>query len=148
MNTQEVIGTLNGLLETSVDGAKGFRACARDVKSETLKPVFEQAANRCDVGISELEAQIRKLGGQPQSQGSLVGALHRTWTDAVSTLTNMDEHAVLVECERAEDVAKKSYEEALRKELPPDVKAIVSRQYAGVKENHDRIRSLRDETAH
>jgi uncharacterized protein (TIGR02284 family) len=33
------------------------------------------------------------------------------------------------------------------KDLPAEVGAIVRRQYAGVKENHDRIRALRDQTA-
>jgi uncharacterized protein (TIGR02284 family) len=59
----------------------------------------------------------------------------------------MDEHAVLAECERGEDVAKSAYEAALREDLPPDVKAIVHRQYQGVKENHDRIRGLRNQAA-
>lgn len=148
MNTQDVIGTLNGLLKTTTDGAKGFRACAKDVNSAKLTPIFEDAARRCDSGASELEAQIRKLGGEPSTEGSIMGAMHRAWTDVVSSFTGMDEHAVLAECERAEDVAKRNYETALNQDLPPDVKAIVTRQYAGVKENHDRIRTLRDQTKH
>jgi len=148
MNTQEVIGALNGLLKTTVDGAKGFRTCAEDVKSASLKPVFEHAAERCDEGARELEKEIRKLGGEPKTEGSVLGSMHRVWTDAVSTMTSMDEHAILAECERAEDVAERNYENALGMDLPPDVKAIVTRQYAGVKQNHDRIKDLRDQTAH
>jgi uncharacterized protein (TIGR02284 family) len=60
----------------------------------------------------------------------------------------MDEHAVLAECERGEDAAKSAYQAALEEDLPPDVKAIVQRQYEGVKENHDRIRDLRNQAAH
>jgi uncharacterized protein (TIGR02284 family) len=52
---------------------------------------------------------------------------------------------VLAECERGEDVAKSAYEAALKEDLPPDVKAIVRRQYEGVKANHDRIRDLRNQ---
>jgi uncharacterized protein (TIGR02284 family) len=65
-----------------------------------------------------------------------------------SSITGMDEYAVLIECERGEDVAKRTYEEALIEDLPADVKAIVQRQYEGVKANHARIRSLRDRAAH
>ena len=53
---------------------------------------------------------------------------------------------MLAECERGEDVAKSTYEAALKEDLPPDVKAIVRRQYEGVKANHDRIRDLRNQT--
>lgn len=147
MNTQDVIATLNALLQTTKDGALGFRSCAKDVKSAKLAPTFEASAQRCDTGGAELEAEIRKLGGQPATSGSVTGALHRPWTNIVASLTGMDEHAVLEECERGEDAAMRAYGAALQKDLPAEVGAIVRRQYAGVKENHDRIRALRDQTA-
>ena len=77
----------------------------------------------------------------------MTGALHRTWTNVVASLAGMDEHAVLEECERGEDAAMRAYGAALQKDLPAEVGAIVRRQYAGVKENRDRIRALRDQTA-
>jgi len=147
MNTQDVIATLNALLQTTKDGALGFRSCAKDVKSAKLAPMFEASAQRCDTGAAELEAEIRKLGGQPATSGSVTGALHRTWTHVVASLTGMDEHAVLEECERGEDAAMRAYGAALEKDLPAEVGVIVRRQYAGVKENHDRTRALRDQTA-
>ena len=52
------------------------------------------------------------------------------------------------ECERGEDAAKSAYEKALDEDLPPTIEAIVRRQYHGVKENHDRIRDLRNQAAH
>ena len=55
----------------------------------------------------------------------------------------MDEAAVLAECERGEDVAKKTYEEALGKDLPADVRSMVERQYQGVRQHHDRVRQIR-----
>jgi uncharacterized protein (TIGR02284 family) len=60
----------------------------------------------------------------------------------------MDEYAVLTECERGEDAAKRAYEAALNEDLPADIKALVQRQYEGVKTNHDRIRDLRNQHAH
>ena len=54
----------------------------------------------------------------------------------------MDEAAVLAECERGEDIAKRAYETALEKDLPADVRAIIARQYQGVKKNRDRVRKV------
>jgi uncharacterized protein (TIGR02284 family) len=145
METQKVITTLNELLQTCHDGTKGFRACAKDVKSTKLVPVFEAGARRCEGGATELAAEIRKLGGEPASGGSVSGALYRVWTDLVSTLSGHSEKAVLEQCERAEDEAKKIYEKAIALDLPPAIKSLVTQQFAGLKENHDRIRKLRDE---
>jgi uncharacterized protein (TIGR02284 family) len=78
---------------------------------------------------------------------SEVVSLHRAWTGIKSSITDMDDHAVLAECESGEDTAKRAYEAALKKDLPADVRTIVERQYQGVKENHDRIRDLRNAAA-
>jgi len=147
MNNQDVVATLNALLQTTKDGAKGFRTCAKDVKNGSLTPVFESSAQRCDVGAAELESEIRKLGGEPAASGTISGRLHRRWTDIISSVTGMEEHVVLDECERGEDAAMRHYEAALKEELPADIATIVRRQYAGVKDNHDRIHALRDKSA-
>jgi uncharacterized protein (TIGR02284 family) len=144
MDKSDVIDTLNDLIETSKDGEAGFRTCAEGVKNAQLKEVFEKAADRCAQGAAELQAKVRELGGDPDRSGSASGAVHRAWVNVKSTITGMDEKAVLEECERGEDVAKRNYEAALKKDLPPDVKSIVERQYQGVKQNHDRVRELRN----
>jgi uncharacterized protein (TIGR02284 family) len=61
-----------------------------------------------------------------------------------SAITGKDELAILTECERGEDVAKAAYAKALKADLPPNVRSIVERQYQGVKQNHDRVRDLRN----
>jgi uncharacterized protein (TIGR02284 family) len=107
--------------------------------------VFEEAARRCAEGAAELKAKVRSLGGDPETSGSVAGSLHRGWVNVKSAITGKDEAAVLAECERGEDVAKRSYEGALKKkDLPADVRTMVERQYQGVKQNHDRVRALRN----
>src|ERR1700720_3174309 len=147
MDHHDVIATLNNLLEISRDGEQGFRTCAEGVESPNLKALFQVAARRCAEGAAELEAQVRSLGGEPAQGGSISGSMHRAWTNIKSAITGMNEHAVLSECERGEDVAKAAYEAALQKNLPADVRTLVDRQYQGVKANHDRVRNLRNAAA-
>jgi uncharacterized protein (TIGR02284 family) len=63
-------------------------------------------------------------------------------------LTNQDNVAVLEECERGETLAVMAYENALREELPGELRAILDLQYEGAKRNHDRVRQLRDAARH
>ena len=144
MDNGDLIETLNNLIETSRDGEEGFRTCAEGVKNPELKQTFEKAASRCRQAVSELRPKVRSLGGDPEKSGSVSGGLHRAWVDIKSTITGMDEAAVLAECERGEDVARKAYEAALAKDLPPDIRSIVARQYEGVKQHQDRVRQLRN----
>ena len=59
----------------------------------------------------------------------------------------MDDEAILDECERGEDSAKEAYEEALRQDLPPDVRVMIAKQYQEVKSNHDRVKDMRNALA-
>jgi uncharacterized protein (TIGR02284 family) len=57
-------------------------------------------------------------------------------------VTGKDDDAIISECERGEDSAVSNYRDALDKDLPANVRSIVERQFASVKQAHDRIRSL------
>lgn len=144
IDTKEVISTLNDLIETSKDGEEGFRVCAEDTKRADLKTLFGQRSLECGKAAQELQAVVVRLGSKPEDSTSIGGDMHRRWVDLKSMITGKDDKAVLNECERGEDVAKKNYKEALEKGLPEDVRQLVQRQYEGVLRNHDQIKSLRD----
>jgi len=147
MNRGDVIATLNDLIETSLDGEEGFRTCADNVKNPQLKTFFEQKAMRCREGAVQLQAIVREMGGDPTETSSMSGAMHRSWLNLRSSIAGMDDHAILDECERGEDVAKQSYENALRQDLPGDVRRVIDNQYREVRANHDRVKGLRNITA-
>jgi uncharacterized protein (TIGR02284 family) len=147
MNRDDVISTLNNLIATSKDGEEGFRSCAENVKNPTLRAFFEQKAERCREGAAQLQQIVREMGGDPDTGGSMSGAMHRFWLKLKSSITGMDDRAILDECERGEDVAEASYEDALQLELPVDVRRVVQNQYREVMANHDRVKELRNTAA-
>ena len=53
-----------------------------------------------------------------------------------------NDQAILAECVRGENVAIRVYDEALRKELSGDVRALVERQYLHLRDAHDFVRSF------
>lgn len=144
MDTKDTVKVLNDLIETSKDGEKGFRECAEDLKSAQLKSTMNQRAQDCATAAAELQQLVRSLGGDPETSTSTAGDLHRRWVDLKSAITGKSDEAILNECERGEDVAKKRYAEALEKDLPAEVRAVVEKQYQGVLRNHDQVKALRD----
>jgi uncharacterized protein (TIGR02284 family) len=147
MDRDDVISTLNDLIETSRDGDEGFRQCAGTVKNANLKVFFQQKAERCREAVGQLQQIVREMGGDPEKSSSMSGTAHRFWVSLRSSISGMSDHAILDECERGEDVAKRSYEKALAQDLPGDVRRVIERQYAEVKTNHDRVREMRNATA-
>jgi uncharacterized protein (TIGR02284 family) len=147
MERDDVISTLNDLIETSRDGEEGFHQCAETVKNPNLKAFFEQKAGRCREAVTQLQQIVREMGGDPEKSSSVSGTMHRFWVSLRSSISTMSDHAILAECERGEDVAKRSYEKALTQDLPGDVRRVVERQYAEVKANHDKVRDMRNAIA-
>lgn len=141
-DNDEVISTLNNLIETCKDGQDGFRTAAEGIKNSQLTTLFNSYSQQRAQFAAELQSEVRRLGGEPEGTGSTAAVLHRGWINIKSAVTGEDEAAVISECERGEDAAVEAYEEALETDLPNDVKSIVSRQFSQVKEAHDRIRSL------
>ncbi|MDD0843589.1 PA2169 family four-helix-bundle protein [Pseudomonas sp. Gutcm_11s] len=142
---KDTIKVLNNLIETSKDGEAGFRTCAKDVKDAQLQSLFSNRSRECAAAAGELQGLVLELGGKPEDSTSVGGDMHRRWVDLKALVTGKSDEAILNECERGEDVAKKHYSEALKEtSLPVKVREVVQRQYNGVLRNHDQIKALRN----
>jgi uncharacterized protein (TIGR02284 family) len=76
MDKDDVISTLNRLIKTCKDGEEGFSSSAENVSDPELKRIFNERARRCAVGAQELQEEVRRLGGDPDTSGSVSGAAH------------------------------------------------------------------------
>ena len=144
MDRDDVVDTLNDLLECSRDGEYGFRECADHASSGELKSVLSRRADDCAAGGHELQNLIRQYGGEADTGGTVTGAVHRGWVSMRGMLTGRSDQAMLEECERGEDAALVRYRKALKENLPADVRSVVVKQCEGVQRNHDQIKSMRD----
>lgn len=144
MDNRDIVDSINRLVETSKDGEFGFGKCAEHARNGNLRQLLQRRADECRQAAAELRAVVGELGGDPEDSGSATAALHRGWVAVKGALTGHSDKALLEECERGEDVALARYRSALEDDLPPHLRAIVERQYAGVKRNHAEMRTLRD----
>ena len=107
-----VIYTLNNLIETCKDGQEGFQTAADGLKNSELKMLFHTYARQRAQFAAELQAEVHRLGGDPERTGSVAASLHRGWINIKTAVTGKDEASVLTECERGEDSAVTNYREA------------------------------------
>ena len=145
MEAKATQALLNELVETLKDGQKGYADAMTDVEDTNLKETFKKYAAQRAEYITEIEDQMFKLNLKPEEESSVTGTVHRAWIDLKAALTSKDSKAVLNECERGEDYAKKAYQTALKaQDLPANVKSVIEKQYQGVAAAHDNIKALRD----
>ena len=144
MANDNAISVLNNLIETCKDGELGFKTAAEGLTSLDIKAKFLEYSRQRAEMARELQAEVRRLGGDPEKSGSMSGSVHRGWFDIKSVLTGKDDHAIVTEAERGEDVAKSAYESALKETLPGTAQTLVQQQAARVRQAHDLVRDLRD----
>ena len=139
------VDTLNDLIETSKDGEFGFRTAADCVRNSDTKEIFLRRAEECRNAAAELAGLVVEYGGTAEVSGTTGGAVHRGWVTLKSKLASSPDKTILEETEKGEDTAMAHYRRALEKSLPDPVRALIQRQYEGVKRNHLQVRTLRDQ---
>ena len=140
----DVVDVLNDLIECCRDGEYGFNLCAEHAQNSELRSRLSQHAEECRSAARELMDCIRRLGGEVDDGGSMMGSMHRGWVSIKGTLAGYSDRAMLSEAERGEDAALARYHKALDEKLPSDVRSLVQRQAEGVKRNHDEMKLWRD----
>src|SRR5688572_6322761 len=135
MNNNEVISILNNLIETCADGLKGFQNAGEHIRNSEFCRLFNIFSQQRAQFVSELQAEVHRLGGEAEDSGTVAGSLHRGLTNVKSMMPRINnEAAIISECQRGEETAVNAYQEALKADLPLDVQYVVKRQYMDIKD--------------
>lgn len=150
-DTSHDIRTLNSLIATVIDSIDGYSESAKDAESSRFASMFnERAAERREV-LTKLQAEVGRLGGNPEDSGTTAAAAHRGFVNLKSAVTGQDDQAVINEVERGEDHIKNKFEEALRDdELSPQTRSVIEQCFTSVRRGHDQMSALKHsmEAAH
>ena len=143
-NTTDGIGTLNTLIATTIDSVTGYEESAANVENERFREIFRKRASERQSVVEELRAEVRRLGGNPEDDGSFLGKAHQRFEDLKAAVTGRDEKAIINEVERGEDYIKEKFETALNNsDLSGESRAVVERAYQSVRSGHDQISQLK-----
>ncbi|KAK0330901.1 hypothetical protein LTR94_031000, partial [Friedmanniomyces endolithicus] len=109
---------------------KGYQDAAKDADNAQFATMFAEFARDRSASATELQAEVRRLGGEPETDSSFLAAAHRTFMDLKQALTGKDDKAIIQEVERGEDHIKAKYEEVLGSaDLDPASRQVVERAF-------------------
>ncbi|MEG8019951.1 PA2169 family four-helix-bundle protein [Sphingomonas aerolata] len=144
MSNDTDVSVLNGLIKTTLDSMKGYEDAAKDAESTQYATMFADFARDRAQVATNLQAQVRALGSEPEMDSSMLAAAHRTFMDLKQALTGKDDKAIILEVERGEDHIKAKYEDAMKDgQLSPASLDVVTKGYASVREGHDKMSALK-----
>ena len=141
---QDEISTLNTLIATLIDSVTGYEDSAANIDNSRLQELFRDSARERQRVVEDLRAEVRRLGGNPEDDGSFLGKTHQRFLDLKAAIAGRDEKAVINETERGEDYLKEKFETALNGgTLSGESRAVVERAYQSVRKGHDQVSSLK-----
>jgi uncharacterized protein (TIGR02284 family) len=140
----ETISTLNTLIATTIDSVTGYEDSAQNIDNERFREIFRQRANERQQVVEELRSEVRRLGGNPEDDGSFLGKAHQRFEDLKAAVTGRDQKSIINEVERGEDYLKEKWQAALQSgNLDGETHDIVERCYQSVKSGHDQMSQLK-----
>lgn len=143
-SSEHDISVLNSLIKTTLDSRKGFRDASEDASSSRFAELFAEFAAERGAVASRLQQEVRRLGGEPEDDSSLIAAAHRAFMDLKAAIAGRNDKAVIEEVERGEDYIKAKYEAALKdSDLSPSTLQVITEAYASVRAGHDRASALK-----
>jgi len=143
-NHSDEISTLNTLIATTIDSITGYENSAKDIDNHRFAEIFRQRASERQQVVQNLREEVRRLGGNPEDDGSFLGKTHQRFEDLKSAITGQDAKAIINEVERGEDYLKDKFETALNSDtLSGEARSVVERCYQSVRSGHDQMSQLK-----
>ena len=137
--TETDVATLNSLIETNVDSVDGYRRSADEAPDSRFAPEFRARAQEREQVVATLRDEVRRLGGPPEADGSLLAAAHRAFLTLRDRISASDDHAVIAEVDRGESYLNAKWEAAISDDqLSPETRDVIGRCYDSIRAGHDR----------
>lgn len=150
LTSRETASVLDDLIRINNDRIEGYEKAVKDLLEEDkdLQLIFLKAIDQSRKIKMVLGREIETLGADIPEDTTTGGAIHRWWLELKVSWSGHDRHAILASCESSEDAVQDAYEKALKSEhLPEYLSRIVLEEREELREVHDQIKRLRDQSA-
>lgn len=133
-STSHDIIVVNSLIETTLDSADGYRRSAEEASNSRFVSEFRQRATEREQIVTKLQDGVRRMGGTPEDNGSILAAAHRTFLTLRDRATGSDDKSVLDEVDRGESYLDDKWQTALKDEqLSSETRTLLNQCYESVR---------------
>lgn len=146
MKALQAINALIYLYKIVEAGEKGYAVAASNVSNGALKILYKAQAQQRLQFKEEIFAELQRLGGHARPRDNFLGLVHRGRIDIFAALTIGAENVekmILQEVLLGENVAAKAYEKTLKKDLSPETREMLERQFGEVRNVVEQVRLLK-----
>lgn len=131
-NRDKISSKVNHLLEICNERSSGYIKAAQNIEDPGLSDLFKKYAQQSRDFANELVAFSTK--DEPEEAGTrTISDIYRGWMDIKSAVSGGDPDAMISACTTGEKQTIDNYEDALKDELPFELKQKIENQLAEIK---------------
>lgn len=135
---------LNHLIDINRDACDFYKSAAEKADDTNLAQTFTNLERLHSTVESDLRRVIRENGGKSDADGSVVGASARFFGELAAKISNDTDATLVSHLEEAEDRCLHSIEDAMKKDIRPDVKTVLLNELSTLRKTHDYMKALKD----
>lgn len=141
--SEELVDTLCDLTQIARDGQVFYEdAAAKAEDAEVRETTLAMAAVRRHL-VEEFSHLLQIRGEEPPASGTLVGSMHKLYTDLRARWSGDRDGVYVSELEEAEDRLLHTFESALVDVEADDARAVLRRYVPLARAAHERMRNLK-----
>lgn len=145
MNTEDIIKELSDLAQLDIDAFHAYSQALKNIDHQTISNQIKDFQNDHMEHINVLSREITKMGGQaPEFSQDFKGYLIEGFT-SLRSVTGTE--GALKAMKMNETLTNKTYESAVNKEFPAEIKTILEKNYGDEKRHLKYIEDVIDTEA-
>jgi uncharacterized protein (TIGR02284 family) len=126
MDQPKLIDKLNDLIQLDYDAVGAYEAAVDRIDVESIRSRLREFQNDHRRHITDLSAQVSRLGGTPKQKPNVKGFVLKGFTAVTSMMGN---EAALRAMQGNEKLTNSSYASALRENWPADIRNVIEQNY-------------------
>lgn len=139
---KQTVTYLNQLIQINNESQDGYRTAAQETDDTRLQTFFNRFSQERAQFSAELQEQVRRLGGDVNNSGTVLGDLHQAWMKFRSAISSNDDEAMIAEAIRGEEYAIEQYSDALSQDLPDYIERTLNAQLGSYREALTELKRL------
>ncbi len=137
------IHVLNGLIQTAIDSADGYREASTEADDPGRRDLFGRRSFERRQVAEELQSTVRALGGDPAAEGSILAKAQRAFADVRHALMR-DDLGMVSAVESAEEAVRARFEKALDdSHISATTRETIRRAFARLSGDPEELHDLR-----
>lgn len=139
-NTSRIV---SDLMKNSLEMLKFYEKINSIVDDESLRQIFMFYIGKRKEMVNELKSEIDKINSK-ETFADLIESFFNKENNHSAALVKEDIKMILTECEKNENESVKIYESAVKEDVSPKLRSLISKQFGEIKEAHYHMKLLRD----